>query len=83
MKTDDYKQELHISATLHSTNAKKIFLRSKKPRIAAKVFYDFFQSCWGDHKSIGAPSCVRKNGPSLKGPLGFTMKIFFSGRLWQ
>jgi hypothetical protein len=30
MKTDDYKQELSISATLCRTNAKKIFLRSKK-----------------------------------------------------
>jgi len=29
MKTDDYKQELHISATLHPTNAKKYFAFKK------------------------------------------------------
>jgi hypothetical protein len=30
MKTDDYKQELRLSATLCQTNAKKYFGRSKK-----------------------------------------------------
>jgi hypothetical protein len=67
MKTDDYKQELHISATLHSTNAKKIFLRSKKPRIAAKVFYDFFSELLGRSQKYWCAELRQKKRPLTQG----------------
>jgi len=44
MKTDDYKQELRISATLCQTNAKKIFLRSKITKPPQNPFV-VFESC--------------------------------------
>jgi len=41
MKTDDYKQELSISATLQQTNARKIFLCSKKIRQSPQNYPNF------------------------------------------
>lgn len=66
MKTDDYKQELSISATLHYHKSKKIFLRSKNQQIAAQALL-FFQSCRGRSQSIGAPKSPEKTAPRLKG----------------
>jgi hypothetical protein len=42
MKTDDYKQELRISATLRRTNAKKIFLHSKNQLLSILTFVFLF-----------------------------------------
>jgi hypothetical protein len=48
MKTDDYKQELHISATLHRTNAKIFFGVQKKFADRRKNSCRFFRAAAGD-----------------------------------
>jgi hypothetical protein len=58
MKTDDYKQELSISATLCRTNTKKYFLRSKNPQITRRSFVIFPRAAAGDHKNIALPNCA-------------------------
>jgi hypothetical protein len=41
MKTDDYKQELRISATLRRTNAKKYFCIQKSASLDPLLFFYF------------------------------------------
>jgi len=69
MKTDDYKQELRLSATLHGRNAKKIFLRSKNISKSPEKFCDFFRVLAESRENIGAPNCAEKTAPRLKGRL--------------
>jgi hypothetical protein len=71
MKTDDYKQELRLSASLHARNAKKIFLRSKHISKSPEKFWDFFQSCRGRSQDRECANLRRKKtASSREGPLG-------------
>jgi hypothetical protein len=63
MKTDDYKQELRLSATLHGRNAKKIFLRLKNISKSPEKFCDFFRVLAESRESIEAPNCAEKKWP--------------------
>ena len=62
MKTDDYKQELSISATLHYHKSKKIFLRSKNQQIAAQALL-FFQGRRGKSPQYWCAKMRQKKRP--------------------
>jgi len=80
MKTDDYKQELRLSASLHARNAKKIFLRSKHISKSPEKFWDFFRVAAEDRKCNWCANLRRKNGPSPEGPHRSYHDITFSKR---
>jgi hypothetical protein len=63
MKTDDYKQELRLSATLHGRNAKKIFLRSKNISKSPEKFCDFFRVLAESRENIEASKIAPKKRP--------------------
>jgi hypothetical protein len=69
MKTDDYKQELRLSATLHGRNAKKNIFAFKKISKSPEKFCDFFRVLAESRENIGAPNCAEKMALRLKGRL--------------
>jgi hypothetical protein len=66
MKTDDYKQELRISATLRRTNTKKYFAFKKIARPPQKASL-FSRVAAGRLQIIAPLICVHKKRPSLAG----------------
>ena len=70
MKTDDYKQELRLSASLHARNAKKIFLRSKSisksPEKSLPIFSELPRKI---AKSLERQIHAKKNGLLPEGRL--------------
>jgi hypothetical protein len=78
MKTDDYKQELRLSATLRRTNAKKIFFAfTKISKLPEMKFCNFVLPAEDEEGVASIASRFRKSGPSLEEPLRF-LTIFFS-----
>ena len=70
MKTDDYKQELRLSATLHARNAKKnIFAFKKTSADRLRSIADSSRVAAEDRKITDTPNCAKKAAPSLEGPL--------------
>jgi hypothetical protein len=65
MKTDDYKQELRLSATLHGRNTKKN-LRSKKHQKDRLRSFAIFSELPRGPQKVGAPNCAKK-GPPFEG----------------
>jgi hypothetical protein len=64
MKTDDYKQELSISATLQQTNAKKnIFVFKKNQAITAELSDFYFLTCFGINENVPPSELREKSGP--------------------
>jgi hypothetical protein len=76
-KTDDYKQEWRVSATLQQTNAKKIFLCSKKSGDHLRVIR-FFVPDLLRHKTESVPPFEpeRKKAPQMRSRFGFSKKTF-------
>jgi hypothetical protein len=63
MKTDDYKQELRLSATLCQTNTKKYFGRSKKSTNRLRNSAEFSVVLREMTEIVVPPSCVFKKWP--------------------
>jgi hypothetical protein len=73
MKTDDYKQELRLSATLYQTNA-KIFFAFKKKRVnPPENFSGTFVSCYERWTKVvlHRVSVLKKRPLGLRSRLGF------------
>ena len=72
MKTDDYKQELRLSATLHGRNAKKYFLAFKKISKSPEKFCDFFRvAAGGGRKSVESAGMVIGSTPRVGMEISF------------
>jgi len=82
MKTDDYKQELHISATLCRTNVKKNIFVFKKSSHAPQKLLAFFQSCCERCRGIGAPIYASKKALLREEPYWIVERYFEQTRCW-